>query len=38
MSAGRQKLERSLYLAAIAITMAGWMWALFEGLEWALGS
>ena len=33
----RQRLARSVYLASIAMAMAGWMWVLFEGLAWALG-
>jgi len=37
MSIWRQKLARSVYLAALAITMVGWVLALLEGLEWALG-
>jgi hypothetical protein len=37
MSAWRQKLAHSVYLAAIATAMVGWIWALLEGLEWALG-
>jgi hypothetical protein len=38
VSALRQMLARPVYLAAIAIAMAGWMWVLFEGLAWALGA
>lgn len=38
MSAGRQTLERSIYLAALAISMAGWMWVMFQGLQWVLGA
>jgi hypothetical protein len=38
MSAPRQKLARSVYLAALAIAMAGWMWAMFEGVQWVLGA
>ena len=38
VNALRKKLVRSGYLAAIAMAMAGWMWMLFEGLEWVLGA
>lgn len=34
----RQKLEQYVYLAAIASAMAGWMWMIFEGLQWVLGA
>jgi hypothetical protein len=34
----RQKLARPVYLTAIALAMVGWMWVLFEGLEWVLGA
>jgi hypothetical protein len=37
MRAGRQILTWSVYFAATTMTMVGWIWALFEGLEWALG-
>jgi hypothetical protein len=37
MSARRQMLTWSVYFAVTAMTMVGWIWALFEGLEWALG-
>ena len=33
----RQKLASSVYLAGLAAAMAGWMWALYLGVEWALG-
>jgi hypothetical protein len=33
----RERVALSLYLSAIAISMAGWLWTLFEGLEWAIG-
>jgi hypothetical protein len=33
-----RRLARPVYLAAIAMAMAGWMWMLFEGLAWALGA
>jgi hypothetical protein len=33
----RQRLVRSGYLAAIAMAMAGWIWLLFEGLQWVIG-
>lgn len=38
MSALRQRLAPSVYLAAIAMAMAGWVWMLFAGLEWVLDS
>jgi len=38
VSAGRENLVRSAYLAALGMAMAGWMWMLFEGLEWVLGA
>jgi hypothetical protein len=34
----RQRLLRSGYLAAVVMTMAGWLWMLAEGFEWALGT
>jgi hypothetical protein len=37
MTAWRERLARSLYLSAIAMAMVGWIWMLFEGVEWALG-
>jgi hypothetical protein len=37
MNARRGRLARSLYLSAIAMAMAGWIWVLFEGVEWVLG-
>ena len=33
----RQKLARSAYLVALAASMAGWVWVLYEGVEWILG-
>ncbi len=33
----RQKLAQPVYLAAIGIAMVGWMWMLFQGIEWAFG-
>jgi hypothetical protein len=38
MNTVRQKLARPVYLAAIAIAMVGWMWVLFQGVEWVLGA
>lgn len=38
MNIVRQKLEQYVYLAAIASAMAGWMWMIFEGLQWVLGA
>jgi hypothetical protein len=37
VSALRQRLAKPVYLATIAMAMAGWMWVLFKGLAWALG-
>jgi hypothetical protein len=34
----RQKLAQPVYLVAITAAMAGWMWMLFEGLQWMLGA
>ena len=33
----RHKLARSAYLAALAASMVGWAWVLFQGVEWVLG-
>jgi hypothetical protein len=38
MSVPRQKLAYSVYLASLAVAMAGWAWALYEGFEWVLGA
>jgi hypothetical protein len=38
VSAWRQTLARSIYLAALAIAMAGWVWTLLSALGWMLGS
>jgi len=38
MSLLRQRLARPVYLAAIAVATAGWMWVLFEGFRWVLGA
>jgi hypothetical protein len=32
-----RKLAPSLYVAACAIALAGWLWALFAGLTWMIG-
>ena len=37
MNGLRPTLARSAYLTALAISMVGWLWALYEGLEWVLG-
>jgi hypothetical protein len=37
VSARHPILARSAYLAATTSAMLGWVWLLFEGLEWALG-
>ena len=34
----RHKLARSAYLAALAASMVGWVWVLFQGVEWVLGA
>jgi hypothetical protein len=33
-----QGLASPLYLAAVAIAMVGWLWAIFAGVEWLLGA
>jgi hypothetical protein len=33
----RERLALPLYLSAVAIATAGWLWMLFAGLEWAIG-
>ena len=33
----RQKLARSVYLAALAASMVAWVWVLYEGVEWVRG-
>jgi hypothetical protein len=38
MNGLRQKLSRSVYLAALAASMIGWLWVLFEGLGWVVGA
>ena len=37
MSALRAKFAPSIYLTAVALAMAGWIWMLFEGAAWVLG-
>jgi hypothetical protein len=32
----RSRLFRTLYLFAIAVATAGWLWMLAQGLVWAL--
>jgi len=32
----RARWFRSLYLIAIAVVVVGWVWMLFEGIEWAI--
>jgi hypothetical protein len=32
----RSRAVRLIYLLAIGIAMAGWMWMLAEGITWAL--
>jgi hypothetical protein len=34
----REQITRPLYIATLAIAMVGWMFALYHGLEWALGA
>ena len=34
----RQKLARSAYLVAVATSMIGWVWVLYQSFEWALGA
>jgi len=38
MNGLRQKLARSVYLAALAASMVGWLWVLFTGVEWVVGA
>jgi hypothetical protein len=38
MSAWRERITGSLYLAAIVSSMVGWAWILLEGVEWVLGA
>ena len=38
MIATRQKLTYSVYLVAVVLATAGWMWALLEGAEWLFGA
>jgi hypothetical protein len=33
----RQLLAAPVYLAATAIATLGWVWMLFEGVQWMLG-
>jgi len=37
MNSFRQTVTRSVYLVALAASMVGWAWVLFQGVEWALG-
>lgn len=32
------RIIKPLYIASLAIAMAGWMFALIHGLEWAIGA
>jgi hypothetical protein len=36
--AWRQARARSIYLAAVAIAMAGWVWTLLSALGWMIGT
>jgi len=38
MNEVRQKLARSVYLAAMAGSMVAWLWVLYEGVEWVIGA
>jgi hypothetical protein len=38
MNGLRQKLAGSVYLAAVAGSMVGWLWVLFEALGWVMGA
>ncbi len=37
MNGFRQKIARLAYLTALAASMVGWVWVLYEGIGWALG-
>jgi hypothetical protein len=34
----RERLAKPLYVATLAVAMAGWILALYHGLEWILGT
>lgn len=38
MNAVRERIAKPLYIATLAIAMVGWMFAIYHGLEWALGA
>ena len=38
MIALRRALTGPVYLAAVAIATLGWVWMVFEGVEWMLGA
>jgi hypothetical protein len=38
MTENRPRLAQSLYLAAIVVATAGWLWALAEGVSWIIGT
>lgn len=38
MIALRKVLAAPIYLAAAAIATLGWVWMLFEGVQWMLGA
>ena len=38
MKSRRQGFAPPLYLAAIAIAMVGWLWAIVAGVGWLLGT
>ena len=33
----RERITKPLFIATLAIAMVGWMFAIYHGLEWALG-
>ncbi len=38
ISVWRQTLARSVYLAALTIAMAGWVWLLAQAFIWTFGT
>jgi hypothetical protein len=38
MKSLRQRIAKSLFIATLTIVMVGWIFVLYQGLEWALGA
>jgi hypothetical protein len=38
MNAVRERIAKQLYIATLAIAMVGWMFAIYQGVDWALGA